>query len=90
MSVLDVEETGGQNKNSQMWKRAIFKGDMSGQRLQCVHCNCFLLSAEDSVFLANEAERREYVLNDIGVIFQGAVGAVSHRSWMYGQVQPNT
>ncbi|XP_071340472.1 coagulation factor XIII A chain-like [Trachinotus anak] len=42
---------------------------------------------EDAVFLPNEAERREYVLNDSGVIYQGSVGAVSHRNWMYGQFE---
>ncbi|CAJ1081527.1 coagulation factor XIII A chain-like [Xyrichtys novacula] len=42
---------------------------------------------EDAVFVPDESERREYILNDAGVIFQGAVGAVSHRSWMYGQFE---
>ncbi|XP_074550147.1 coagulation factor XIII A chain-like [Halichoeres trimaculatus] len=42
---------------------------------------------EDPVFVPNDAERREYVLNDVGVIYQGAVGAVSHRNWMYGQFE---
>ncbi|XP_040921592.1 coagulation factor XIII A chain-like [Toxotes jaculatrix] len=42
---------------------------------------------EDAVFLPNDAERREYVLNDSGVIYQGSVGAVSQRSWMYGQFE---
>ncbi|KAM6971579.1 coagulation factor XIII A chain-like [Tautogolabrus adspersus] len=42
---------------------------------------------EDAVFLPDEAERREYVLNDTGVIFQGAVDAVSHRNWMFGQFE---
>lgn len=48
------------------------------------------LPAADAVFDPDEAERREYVLNDIGVIYQGSVGAVSHRSWMFGQVHRNT
>uniref|UniRef100_A0A3B4UUT8 protein-glutamine gamma-glutamyltransferase n=1 Tax=Seriola dumerili TaxID=41447 RepID=A0A3B4UUT8_SERDU len=42
---------------------------------------------EDAVFVPNEGERREYVLNDTGVIYQGSVGAVSHRNWMYGQFE---
>ncbi|XP_041670669.1 coagulation factor XIII A chain-like [Cheilinus undulatus] len=41
----------------------------------------------DACFLPDEAERREYVLNDTGLIFQGAVGAVSTRNWMYGQFE---
>ncbi|XP_039982997.1 coagulation factor XIII A chain-like isoform X2 [Xiphias gladius] len=42
---------------------------------------------EDPVFLPNEAERREYVLNDCGVIYQGSVGSVSERNWIYGQFE---
>ncbi|XP_042372993.1 coagulation factor XIII A chain-like, partial [Plectropomus leopardus] len=42
---------------------------------------------EDPVFLPNEAERFEYVLNDYGMIYQGSVGAVSHRDWVYGQFE---
>eukprot|EP00064_Thunnus_orientalis_P021556 superscaffoldBa00006615_g21721 len=42
---------------------------------------------EDAVFLPDESGRREYVLNDYGVIFQGSVGAVSSRGWMYGQFE---
>ncbi|XP_054479180.1 coagulation factor XIII A chain-like [Anoplopoma fimbria] len=42
---------------------------------------------EDAVFLPNEAERREYVLNDHGVIYQGSVGSVSQRNWIYGQFE---
>uniref|UniRef100_A0A671WPR1 protein-glutamine gamma-glutamyltransferase n=1 Tax=Sparus aurata TaxID=8175 RepID=A0A671WPR1_SPAAU len=41
----------------------------------------------DAVFLPDGAERSEYVLNDIGVINQGSVGAVSSRNWMYGQFE---
>ncbi|KAI9513928.1 hypothetical protein NQZ68_038330 [Dissostichus eleginoides] len=42
---------------------------------------------EDAVFLPNEAERQEYVLSDYGTIYQGSVGAVSHRDWVYGQFE---
>ncbi|XP_047424368.1 coagulation factor XIII A chain-like [Mugil cephalus] len=42
---------------------------------------------EDTVFLPNEAERMEYVLNDVGVIFNGSVGAVASRNWVYGQFE---
>uniref|UniRef100_A0A3B4XS77 protein-glutamine gamma-glutamyltransferase n=1 Tax=Seriola lalandi dorsalis TaxID=1841481 RepID=A0A3B4XS77_SERLL len=42
---------------------------------------------DDAVFVPNDGERREYVLNDTGVIFQGSVGAVSHRNWTYGQFE---
>uniref|UniRef100_A0A667YVR0 protein-glutamine gamma-glutamyltransferase n=1 Tax=Myripristis murdjan TaxID=586833 RepID=A0A667YVR0_9TELE len=42
---------------------------------------------EDPVFLPDEAERREYVLNEYGIIYQGAVKAVSQRTWLYGQFE---
>lgn len=42
---------------------------------------------DDAVFVPDEAARREYVLSDMGVIFQGSVGAVSNRNWMYGQFE---
>ncbi|XP_033989112.1 LOW QUALITY PROTEIN: coagulation factor XIII A chain-like [Trematomus bernacchii] len=42
---------------------------------------------EDAVFLSNEAERQEYVLADYGTIYQGSVGSVGHRDWVYGQFE---
>ncbi|XP_053268928.1 coagulation factor XIII A chain [Pleuronectes platessa] len=42
---------------------------------------------DDCVFLPDESECREYVLNDYGVIYQGTVESVSHRNWMYGQFE---
>ncbi|XP_060950230.1 coagulation factor XIII A chain-like [Limanda limanda] len=42
---------------------------------------------DDCVFLPDESERQEYVLNDYGVIFQGTVNSVAHRNWMYGQFE---
>lgn len=44
------------------------------------------LFADDHVFLPNEAERQEYVLNDEGVIYQGSSTSVTERPWTYGQV----
>ncbi|XP_073344680.1 coagulation factor XIII A chain-like [Pagrus major] len=41
----------------------------------------------DAVFLPDGAERMEYVMNDIGVIFQGSADAVSQRNWMFGQFE---
>lgn len=34
----------------------------------------------------DEEERKEYVLNDLGVIFYGAPENIRSRSWNYGQV----
>lgn len=40
----------------------------------------------DAVYLDDEKEREEYVLNDVGVLFHGNVEDVKSRSWSYGQV----
>uniref|UniRef100_A0A3Q1GNH6 Coagulation factor XIII A chain-like n=1 Tax=Acanthochromis polyacanthus TaxID=80966 RepID=A0A3Q1GNH6_9TELE len=37
---------------------------------------------EDPVFLANDSERMEYVLNDFGIIYQGSMGSIISRSWV--------
>ncbi|XP_008568175.1 PREDICTED: coagulation factor XIII A chain [Galeopterus variegatus] len=42
---------------------------------------------EDAVYLHNEREREEYVLNDIGVIFFGDFSDIKSRSWSYGQFE---
>ncbi|KAM7390022.1 hypothetical protein PAMA_008271 [Pampus argenteus] len=42
---------------------------------------------EDAVFYPDEAGRREYVLNDYGVIFQGSVGSMTSRGWMFGHFE---
>lgn len=38
------------------------------------------------MYLDDEKEREEYVLNDIGVIFYGDFNDIKSRSWSYGQV----
>ncbi|XP_032105931.1 coagulation factor XIII A chain isoform X1 [Sapajus apella] len=42
---------------------------------------------DDAVYLDDEKEREEYVLNDIGVIFYGEVNDIKTRSWSYGQFE---
>ncbi|KAM6176769.1 coagulation factor XIII A chain [Erethizon dorsatum] len=42
---------------------------------------------EDAVYLDDEKEREEYVLNDIGVIFYGEFNDIKSRSWSYGQFE---
>ncbi|XP_033617825.1 coagulation factor XIII A chain isoform X2 [Fukomys damarensis] len=42
---------------------------------------------EDAVYLDDEKEREEYVLNDIGVIFYGDFNDIKNRSWSYGQFE---
>lgn len=42
---------------------------------------------EDAVYLDNEKEREEYVLNDLGIIFHGNFDDMKTRSWNYGQFE---
>lgn len=42
--------------------------------------------AGDLVFMANEAERQEYVLNENGIIFVGNAKYIEARGWYFGQV----
>ncbi|KAI4880319.1 hypothetical protein NFI96_013977 [Prochilodus magdalenae] len=39
----------------------------------------------DQVYMANEYERNEYVLNDTGVIYNGVVNKITSHPWNYGQ-----
>uniref|UniRef100_A0A8C5R6I2 protein-glutamine gamma-glutamyltransferase n=1 Tax=Leptobrachium leishanense TaxID=445787 RepID=A0A8C5R6I2_9ANUR len=42
---------------------------------------------DDEVFMEDEPERGEYVLNEMGVIFVGSYNSFSQRLWNYGQFQ---
>ncbi|KAJ6661998.1 hypothetical protein lerEdw1_012845 [Lerista edwardsae] len=41
----------------------------------------------DSVFMPNEAERAEYVLNDTGYLYVGSAKNIRERPWNYGQFE---
>ncbi|XP_010142066.1 PREDICTED: protein-glutamine gamma-glutamyltransferase 6 [Buceros rhinoceros silvestris] len=41
----------------------------------------------DDVYMANEKDRREYVLNDSGIIFQGLEKYIQQEAWNYGQFE---
>ncbi|XP_074013683.1 protein-glutamine gamma-glutamyltransferase E-like [Numenius arquata] len=41
----------------------------------------------DAVYMANENERQEYVLNENGIIFVGNAKYIEARGWYYGQFQ---
>lgn len=45
------------------------------------------LSPEDSVFLENEAQRSEYLLNQNGLIYLGTADCIQEEPWDFGQVQ---
>ncbi|OXB83256.1 UNVERIFIED_CONTAM: hypothetical protein H355_002008 [Colinus virginianus] len=42
---------------------------------------------DDIVFLSNEAERKEYVLNDTGYIYVGSVYSIHSKPWNFGQFE---
>ncbi|XP_068272563.1 protein-glutamine gamma-glutamyltransferase 6-like [Nyctibius grandis] len=41
----------------------------------------------DDVYMANEKERQEYILNDSGIIFQGLEKYIQPEAWNYGQFE---
>ena len=50
------------------------------------NCNFFVPSLDDTVYLADEIRRQEYILNDIGKIYIGSHSKPKGRQWVYGQV----
>ncbi|KGL93603.1 Coagulation factor XIII A chain [Charadrius vociferus] len=44
---------------------------------------------QDAVYLDDEKEREEYVLNDVGIVFHGNINDIRIRSWSYGQFEEN-
>ncbi|XP_069812139.1 LOW QUALITY PROTEIN: protein-glutamine gamma-glutamyltransferase 6-like, partial [Dendropsophus ebraccatus] len=51
--------------------------------------NLLIFLTDDEVYMANEEERKEYVLNDHGVIFMGNDKHISGVGWNYGQFENN-
>lgn len=47
---------------------------------------CVFLLVDDWVYLPDERERQEYVMNEQGVIFVGTAHDISHVAWDFGQV----
>ncbi|XP_062372725.1 coagulation factor XIII A chain [Sardina pilchardus] len=42
---------------------------------------------EDTVYLEDDAEREESVMNDVGIIYHGAYDDISERHWNFGQFE---
>ena len=53
--------------------------------LQSLIPACF--SPEDAVFLGNEAQRKDYLLNQNGLIFLGTADCIQAEPWDFGQVR---
>lgn len=43
--------------------------------------------ADDQVYLSDEKERKEYVMNEQGIIYNGSANYISSRSWDFGQFE---
>lgn len=50
-----------------------------------IHIN-FCLPSDDAVFLDDEEERKECVMNEMGIIYHGSYDDIAERNWNYGQV----
>ncbi|KAJ7322595.1 hypothetical protein JRQ81_018882 [Phrynocephalus forsythii] len=64
----------------------------TGSSIYCPENNCIYVlfnpwCKADSVFMANEDERTEYVLNDTGYIYVGSTKNIRGRPWNYGQFE---
>ncbi|KFZ57800.1 Protein-glutamine gamma-glutamyltransferase 6, partial [Antrostomus carolinensis] len=65
---------------------------VSGNKVYSTHLGQFVLlfnpwCPNDDVYMANEKERQEYVLNDSGIIFQGLEKYIQPEAWNYGQFE---
>ena len=45
------------------------------------------VATDDLVYMENEAQRREYILQDVGHIYYGSADDIMQRSWNFGQVR---
>lgn len=47
-------------------------------------------SVDDSVFMRDEKERQEFVMNECGIIYKGSGNYITSINWDFGQVQTHT
>lgn len=47
-------------------------------------------SVDDSVFMQDEKERQEFVMNERGIIYKGSGNYITSINWDFGQVQTHT
>ncbi|RWS14443.1 Hemocyte protein-glutamine gamma-glutamyltransferase-like protein, partial [Dinothrombium tinctorium] len=50
-----------------------------------MHINHILQLLEDDVYLPDEKQREEYILNDFGEIYQGSAEQINTKPWKFGQ-----
>lgn len=50
-------------------------------------CPC---TVDDSVYLSDEKERQEYVMNEDGIIYKGSGNYIFPMQWDFGQVNTHT
>jgi len=51
---------------------------------------CMFFFPADQVYIPREIDRQEYVMNDVGTIYNGDANNFISRSWNFGQVSSNT
>lgn len=54
---------------------------------ECFPSDVFSSKLDDEVFLPNEAQRQEYILNQDGVIYWGTENEILAQPWDFGQVR---
>ncbi|XP_066055349.1 protein 4.2-like isoform X3 [Chamaea fasciata] len=57
--------------------------------LQQMKKTFLIVQTDDDVFLANEVQRQEYILNQDGIIYQGTENAILAQPWDFNQFEEN-